>query len=168
MRRVAFLVLTMTVVLAATGCSAASSGGPASASAVPSSTGTVTLRMATPSIAPSAVPARPSLAATPAASPKPSPTPTAKPPGNPPVVTRHAVSIAGYSFGPAKIVVPAGSTVIWTNHDMTDHTVTSDGGRFASSTLAPGARFSHTFRTAGTFAYHCSIHPYMTGTITVR
>ena len=51
---------------------------------------------------------------------------------------------------------------------MTDHTVTADSGLFGGGSLAPGAAFSHTFRAAGTFRYHCSIHTYMTGTITVR
>jgi plastocyanin len=35
------------------------------------------------------------------------------------------------------------------------------------NTIAPGATFSHVFRKAGTFRYHCSIHPSMKGKIVV-
>jgi hypothetical protein len=45
--------------------------------------------------------------------------------------------------------------------------VTADDGSFDSGTLNPGASFSQTFSTAGTFTYHCAIHPRMTGTIVV-
>ena len=81
--------------------------------------------------------------------------------------TGMTVSIANFSFQPATIAVPVGATVTWTNNDTTGHTVTADDGSFKSDTLAPGATFSHTFAAAGTFAYHCSIHTSMTGTVTV-
>jgi plastocyanin len=45
--------------------------------------------------------------------------------------------------------------------------VTADDGSFDSGSLATDATFSQTFDAAGTFAYHCTIHPSMTGTITV-
>ena len=44
----------------------------------------------------------------------------------------------------------------------------ADNGEFDSGTLAQGDEFSETFGTAGTFAYHCTIHPSMTGTVTVE
>ena len=47
------------------------------------------------------------------------------------------------------------------------HTVTADDGSFDGGPLATGATFSQTFSTAGTFSYHCKIHPSMTATITV-
>ena len=78
------------------------------------------------------------------------------------------VSIKDFSFQPATIEVPVCGTVTWTNDDSTGHTVTADDASFDSGTLATGANFSHTFETAGTFAYHCSIHPTMTATITVQ
>jgi plastocyanin len=56
--------------------------------------------------------------------------------------------------------------VTWTNNDSVAHTVT--GTDFASSQLAPGSTFSHKFTTAGSFDYHCSIHPSMTGNVTVQ
>ncbi len=77
------------------------------------------------------------------------------------------VAIKDFSFQPGSISVAVGSTVTWTNQDTTGHTVTADDGSFDSGTLAPGATFSHTFDTAGTFTYHCNIHHSMTATITV-
>jgi len=78
-----------------------------------------------------------------------------------------AVSIANFAFQPASLQVAVGATVTWTNADSTAHTVTSDTGAFDSGSLAPGASFSQTFTTAGTFTYHCQIHPFMTATIVV-
>jgi plastocyanin len=79
-----------------------------------------------------------------------------------------AVTIANFAFGPASLSVAAGTTVTWTNEDTTAHTATADDGSFDSSSIAPGATFSQAFDTAGTFAYHCSIHPNMTATIEVN
>ena len=79
-----------------------------------------------------------------------------------------SVSIANFAFAPASVSVNAGDTVTWTNNDAgVPHTATADGGAFNSGTLASGASFSHTFTAAGTFAYHCNIHPSMTGTVVV-
>ena len=167
MPRVRFLVPVIALALAAAGCSAGSSAG--SASVAPSSTSSVAAPSAGPTASPLVAPTAthsPTPRATPPA--KPTAAPTARPTKAPSVATRRAVSIANFSFGPGTLVIPVGATVTWTNHDMTDHTVTADIGLFASGSLASGAAFSHTFRTAGSFPYHCSIHPYMTGTITVR
>lgn len=82
--------------------------------------------------------------------------------------TGNAVSIAGFNFQPATITISAGTTVTWTNNDNASHTVTADDGSFSSDRLASGATFSHTFATAGTFTYHCSIHSSMKGTVIVN
>ena len=74
-----------------------------------------------------------------------------------------------YAFSPAAITVPKGSQVVWVDSSDASHTVTSNNGGFASSGLInPKQSFSATFPNAGTFAYHCTVHPYMTGTVTVR
>jgi plastocyanin len=39
---------------------------------------------------------------------------------------------------------------------------------FTSGTLANGAAYQFTFTQPGTFTYHCTIHPSMTGTIIVQ
>lgn len=80
-----------------------------------------------------------------------------------------AISIIGFSFSPANITVKVGATLTWTNMDSAPHTVTSDDGRFASSgNLSTNDTYRLTFSEAGTFPYHCSIHPSMKGTITVE
>jgi plastocyanin len=78
-----------------------------------------------------------------------------------------AVAIKDFAFNPASTSVPTGSKVTWTNSDTTAHTVTFDEGSADSGNLAPGATFDQTFATAGTFAYHCTIHSQMKGTVTV-
>ena len=80
----------------------------------------------------------------------------------------HAVAISGFAFSPKTVTVTVGDTVTWTNSDSTSHTATADDGSFDTGTLGNGATGSATFATAGTFAYHCSIHAAMTGTITVE
>ena len=98
----------------------------------------------------------------------PSAPPSAAPSAPAPAATGSAVSIASFSFEPAEITISAGTTVTWTNNDSAGHTVTADDGSFKSDTLGTGATFSQTFTAAGTFAYHCAIHPSMKGTVTVR
>lgn len=79
----------------------------------------------------------------------------------------NRVSIVNYSFYPQTLHVKVGTTVTWTNMDNVAHTVTSDTGLFNSSLLNHMQSFSYTFTTAGTYTYHCTPHPYMTGTIIV-
>ena len=93
--------------------------------------------------------------------------PSAAAPSEAPAAGGDAVTIANFAFGPASLSVAAGTTVTWTNDDTAAHTATADDGSFDSSSIAPGATFSQAFDTAGTFAYHCSIHPNMTATIEV-
>lgn len=79
------------------------------------------------------------------------------------------VNMQNFAFSPRTLVVVAGTTVVWTNHDMAPHTVTSDRGAWASSArLAAGQSFSLTFSHPGTYTYHCAVHPYMTATVIVR
>jgi amicyanin len=77
------------------------------------------------------------------------------------------VTIAGFAFDPPDLTIKAGSTVTWTNQDSVTHNVTADDNSWGSPDLHQGDTFSHTFDTAGTYAYHCSIHPSMKATITV-
>ena len=85
-----------------------------------------------------------------------------------PVATNQVDLPRSYKFAPEDIVVPAGTTVTWTNNDFVDHTTTSDGTGWNSGVVAPGGKFSVTFRSAGSFPYHCTIHPGMVGTVVVR
>lgn len=79
----------------------------------------------------------------------------------------NSISIANLAFSKPALTVAVGTTVTWMNNDNVTHTVTSDNGTFDSGNLNPGSSFSYTFNTAGTYSYHCKIHTYMTGVITV-
>jgi len=73
-----------------------------------------------------------------------------------------------FAFSPKTLKVKVGMTVTWTNKTTVQHTVTSnDGTTFNSGFINPGATFSFTFTKAGTFPYHCNIHPFMKATIIV-
>lgn len=77
------------------------------------------------------------------------------------------VSISGLAFNPGPVTVHVGDIVRWTNNDAVGHTVTADGGAFGSALLGAGAVFTYTATAAGSFPYHCQVHPSMTGTVTV-
>lgn len=85
----------------------------------------------------------------------------------PPPAGANQVAIDGFAFAPITLTVPAGTTVIWTNRDEEPHTVAASDGSFHSPGMGTGATFAHTFSTAGTFDYVCSIHPMMRGTVVV-
>jgi plastocyanin len=90
-------------------------------------------------------------------------------PSKPVVLVKAAagtsVTIKDFSFRPATIDIKAGDTVTWRNDDSTDHTAT--GKTFDTGVLSQGRSGSFTFNHAGTFAYVCSIHPNMKGTVHV-
>lgn len=98
------------------------------------------------------------------------------PSGQPaPVVTpaaagENAILIQNFAFSPATLAIKTGTTVTWTNRDSVTHTIAPDAGApagFGSGSLAPGASYQFTFTSPGTYAYHCSIHPSMKGTVVV-
>lgn len=77
-------------------------------------------------------------------------------------------TIDSFAFAPKELTVKAGSTVAWTNKDDTPHTVTSDDGAFASPVMDTDQSFQFTFQKPGRFAYHCKLHPTMTGVVVVQ
>lgn len=81
----------------------------------------------------------------------------------------NSVTIQNMSFSPASITVKKGDTITWTNQDAVGHNVTETDGKTGpnSSTLNQGKTYSFTFNEIGTFSYNCSLHPYMTGSVTV-
>ena len=81
----------------------------------------------------------------------------------------NAVAIKNFAFSPATLQVKAGTTVTWTNQDTDAHTVTSaaSGGPLHSAALATHAAYSYTFTKPGTYAYICTIHPFMPATVEV-
>jgi len=85
-----------------------------------------------------------------------------------PPVTANAVSISSMSFGPTSITSTAGATITWTNNDNVAHTVTADDASFDSGSISPGGKYTRTFATAGTYAYHCTFHASMSGTVVIK
>ncbi len=85
-----------------------------------------------------------------------------------PVTTSAAVSIENFSFEATSVTIKAGTTVTWTNHDATAHTVTADDGSYDSGSLAQDGAYSYTYQKAGTYKYHCKFHTMMTGTVVVQ
>ena len=79
------------------------------------------------------------------------------------------VAIQDFLFLPTPAHVRAGGKITWLNCEpgTLAHTTTADGGTWDSNVLASGQTFTFTFPTAGTFAYHCDIHPSMTAAIIV-
>lgn len=76
------------------------------------------------------------------------------------------ITIAGFSFGET-VSIAAGEAVAVVNTDSVGHTWTSDEGAFSSGVIAPDQSYEYTFDSPGEYAFFCSIHPSMTGTITV-
>ena len=87
---------------------------------------------------------------------------------NAPQPTITEVKIDNFSFGPATLTVPSGTTVTWTNRDDIPHTVVSTDKVFKSKVLDTDEKFSFTFGKAGTYPYFCSIHPKMTAKVIVQ
>ena len=78
------------------------------------------------------------------------------------------VKIDNFSFSPAVITIPAGTTIVWTNRDDIPHTVVSDDKVFKSKVLDTDEKFSFTFDKPGSYPYFCSVHPKMTAKVVVQ
>lgn len=115
-----------------------------------------------PGTAPTATPS-PSAAPAPTSSPSVTPTPSPMPsPSTSPSVTisiqQGATGMGTQAYGTNPLQVSMGSTVTWINNDSAPHTVTADDGSFDSGSMQTGQSYSHTFSSAGTFPYYCTIH----------
>ncbi|MCL2554407.1 MAG: cupredoxin domain-containing protein [Actinomycetia bacterium] len=91
-------------------------------------------------------------------------------PSAPANAPNHLV-IQSFTFRPTTLPVSAGAVVTVTNADQTAHTVTADGSGapFDTGIIAPGHTVTFTApKATGTYAYHCTVHPFMKGTLTVR
>jgi plastocyanin len=82
---------------------------------------------------------------------------------------KSAVAIKGFEYAPPSLTVAKGATVEFTNADSTSHTATSkSSGAFDTGTIGQGQSKTVTLSEPGTYAYFCSFHPFMQGTITVE
>ena len=82
-----------------------------------------------------------------------------------PAPATASVSMKGSVFGPATVTIRPGGKVTWVNNDSVVHTVTAADSSFDSGMVAIGARYEHTYATAGTYRYKCSFHTGMVGTV---
>jgi len=94
-------------------------------------------------------------------------------PAAPTVAADVTISMVGdrgnQSYAPNPTTVRVGQTVAWKNNDTTVHDATQDASRFQTGTINAGSTSAPvTMSTAGTFAYHCTIHPGMVGTLIVQ
>jgi plastocyanin len=78
------------------------------------------------------------------------------------------VHIKNFAFDPSSLTVAVGQTVRFVQDDDTSHTATASDKSFDSGNLDKGRSWTYTFDKAGTYAYLCTYHPYMKGTITVK
>ena len=79
-----------------------------------------------------------------------------------------AIAIDNFTFNPQTVTVKAGTTITWTNKDDIPHAIAAVGKQFKSKVMDTDNTYSFTFTTPGSYAYFCSLHPHMTGTIVVE
>jgi plastocyanin len=78
------------------------------------------------------------------------------------------VNIGDFFFSPAAVTIKVNDQVKWTWIGSIGHTSTSDTGLWDSGVKGNGATFVRTFTAAGSFPYHCTVHPFMMGALTVQ
>ena len=83
------------------------------------------------------------------------------------IVEPSASDPLAWGFDTPDLSTSAGQTIMWTNTGDQAHTITADDNSFDSGNIDPGGIFSFSPTTPGTYAYHCTPHPWMKGTITV-
>jgi plastocyanin len=152
MRRLPVLALSLIALLALSACASSSGGTAAPAGSAPAS--------APAASAPASAPAASAPASAPAA-------------GGGGCTTSGetggvSVGIANFAFEPADVTAAVGQTITWTNSDSAAHTATLDNNACDTGSIAKDASAGLVFDAPGTYAYHCKIHPNMTGTITIQ
>lgn len=79
------------------------------------------------------------------------------------------IDIQDFTFSPGTLTISVGASVTWMNLDSAPHSIKSDSGsELNSNLLGNGDSYSHTFTQAGTYEYHCGVHPMMKGKIIVQ
>ena len=80
----------------------------------------------------------------------------------------HTITIEGSRFDPSTLTVAAGDKVVWVNKDPFPHTATARAGSFNSQSIAAGQSWTYAAAKQGNFAYTCTFHPTMRGTLQVK
>lgn len=109
----------------------------------------------------------PTATATATATPTTAPTATASATAAPVLVITISGIMGSSSFSPSLAAATAGQKIRWKNGDVITHRIVDNGAAFDTGDIAPGTSSVGITLGAGAFPYHCSIHPSMTGTLTV-
>ncbi len=78
------------------------------------------------------------------------------------------VQVADYSFLPARMQIPSGTTLSWSNNGSVIHTATESHGAWDTGDIAPGSSVSIEYDTPGTYTFNCKPHPWMYGQVIVQ
>jgi plastocyanin len=89
-------------------------------------------------------------------------------------IVPEAASLDDKAFSPNPVDIKVGDTIVWTNDDISSHTITEGNqdsniasSGFDSGLLSQGQNFTHTFDKAGIIEYFCQLHPQMVGKVIV-
>jgi len=86
----------------------------------------------------------------------------------PATAATKTISVVDFAFNPKGVSVSQGTTVNWQNTGTRTHTATQDAAFFNTGNIAPGTTSAGKVLTAaGGYAYHCTIHPSMVGSVKV-
>ncbi|WP_087131546.1 cupredoxin domain-containing protein [Caballeronia pedi] len=80
----------------------------------------------------------------------------------------YVIVIEQMRFEPSALTVVRGDRIVWVNKDLFPHTATADAKTFDSHDIPPEASWSYVPRSAGRYAYFCSLHPTMRAVLDVR
>jgi plastocyanin len=90
--------------------------------------------------------------------------------GPPTTLGPNTILMKNIAYSPTTLSVKVGDTVTWVWRDGSiPHNVdgASDLSNFTSGNPKTSGAYTYTFKKAGSYAFHCDVHPAMTGTITV-
>ncbi|HEY7524338.1 MAG TPA: cupredoxin domain-containing protein [Candidatus Limnocylindrales bacterium] len=158
MRRILFPALTAFAALVLVACGGGSSGAPSSqpAASEPASSAPASSEPA----------ASEPAASEPAASEPASSAPAAATCAESTETAVVETTIKGFAFA-QPLTVKVGDVVSWSNEDSTPHSVVLDDGQCRTQQIAAGSSRALVFTEAGSYAFHCGVHPTMTATIEV-
>jgi plastocyanin len=113
-------------------------------------------------------PPPPPAAAAESAAPPPPPPPPAATGSEPRAPVTGTVQMIDNAYRPSRIELRVGDTLVWANDGSVPHTATARDGSFDTGFVSPSTQASRRLSSPGTFAFFCTIHPEMTGTLVVE
>ena len=147
MRRLALPLLTIIAMAALAACGGGATPTPSSSAAPPASVA-ASVAASTPASSPAASNATASQASAAACA-----TAAAG------AAATVNVSIKDFKFNPQPVAAKVGDVVAWKNDDSAPHSATMDDGSCDTDTINSGSTALLVFTKAGTYTYHCKVHP---------